>query len=67
MSLKKSFSPEAIQGKKSFMVDPLDSTQKALVDKMALFDSVKNGDLVNKESEINVISIKKQEILIISI
>ena len=59
MSLKKSFSPETIQGKKSFMVDPSDSTQKALIDKMSLFDSVKSGDLANKDSEINVIFIKK--------
>lgn len=54
MSLKKSFSPETIQGKKSFMGDPSESTQKGLVDKMALFDSVKSGDLANKDSEINV-------------
>ena len=54
MSLKKSFSPESVQGKKSFMVEPSETTNKALVDKMALFDSVKSGDLVNKDSEINV-------------
>jgi hypothetical protein len=44
-----------VEGKKSFVVDAVEQSQKFLTDKLAIFDSVKVGDMTNKETEINVI------------
>lgn len=43
-------------GKKSFAVESIDNSQRILVDKMAIFDSVKASD-INKENEITVTNI----------
>lgn len=45
-------------GKKSFAVENIDNSQRILVDKMAIFDSVKASD-INKENEITVTNIIK--------